>query len=70
VQLEGLRQLKNPMISSGLDPATFRLVAQCLNQLGYRVPPLQETSKMQVANQTLYFLPVAGHLVGLRKQSE
>jgi hypothetical protein len=27
VRLEGLGQLKNPMTSSGLDPATFLLVA-------------------------------------------
>jgi hypothetical protein len=27
VQLEGLGQLKNPMTSSGIEPATFRLVA-------------------------------------------
>jgi hypothetical protein len=27
VRLEGLRQLKNPMTSSGIEPATFRLVA-------------------------------------------
>jgi hypothetical protein len=38
VRLEGLGQLKNPMTSSGIKPATFRLVA-CLNQLCYRVPP-------------------------------
>jgi hypothetical protein len=30
VRLEGLGQMKNPMISSGVEPATFRLVAQCL----------------------------------------
>jgi hypothetical protein len=28
---------KNQMISSGLEPATFRLVAKCLNQLRYRI---------------------------------
>jgi hypothetical protein len=37
VRLEGLVHLKNPMTSSGIEPATFRLVAQCVNQLCYRV---------------------------------
>jgi hypothetical protein len=34
VRLEGLGKLKKST-SSGLDPATFRLVAECLNQLCY-----------------------------------
>jgi hypothetical protein len=38
VRLEILGQLKNPMTSLRLEPATFQLVAQCLNQLRYRVP--------------------------------
>jgi hypothetical protein len=37
VRLKGLGQLKNP-VTSGVELATFRLVAQCLNQLCYRVP--------------------------------
>jgi hypothetical protein len=37
VRLEGLGQLKNLMTSSEIEPATFRLVAQCLNQLRYSV---------------------------------
>jgi hypothetical protein len=39
VRLEGLGKLKNPMISSGIEPVTFRIVAQDLNQLRCRVPP-------------------------------
>jgi hypothetical protein len=35
VRLKGLRQLKKS-ISSGIEPATFRLVALCVIQLRYR----------------------------------
>jgi hypothetical protein len=38
VRLEGLGQLKNPVTSPGIEPATLCLVAWCLNQLRYRVP--------------------------------
>jgi hypothetical protein len=38
VRLKGLGRLENPLASSRIEPATFRLVAQCLNQLRYRVP--------------------------------
>jgi len=39
VRPEGLWQWKIPMAPWGIEPATFRLVAQCLNQLRYCVPP-------------------------------
>ena len=29
------------MTPSGIEPATFQLVAQYLNQLRYRVPPIE-----------------------------
>jgi hypothetical protein len=37
VRLEGLGQLKNAVASLGIEPVTFRLVAQCLSQLCYRM---------------------------------
>jgi hypothetical protein len=37
VRLEGLGGLKNPVTSTGIEPATFQLITYCLNQLCYPV---------------------------------
>jgi hypothetical protein len=55
MRLEGLGQLKNPMTLSGTEPATFRLVAWCLNQLCYRVP-LWHTIRTEAYDETLLCL--------------
>jgi len=42
VRPEGLCQRKNSMTPLEIEPATLRLLAQCLNQLRHRVPRLSD----------------------------
>jgi hypothetical protein len=55
VRLEGLGQLKNPMTSSGIEPAASRLVAYCLNQLRYRVPPFSKQYERLNSRWSVWF---------------
>jgi hypothetical protein len=52
VQMEGLGQLKNPITSSGIEPMTFQLVAQCLN----RIHIIHSGLKYWVRNKSCIFL--------------
>ena len=58
-QGQGLRKRKIPVTSSGIQPATFRLVAHCLNQLRYRVPPTAYSAEVKEGVQ-LYHCPHLG----------
>jgi hypothetical protein len=70
VRLEELGQLKNPMNSSGIEPATFRLVTQFLNQIRYRVlrPVLsgnQNTVNLPVIEPQFPRRPTGGLIITL-----
>jgi len=60
VRPEGLCQWKNPMTAWGIEPATLRLVVQCLNQLGHCVP--QYSDCVSVFVPSLLDIPIATFL--------
>ena len=51
MRLDGLSQWNTPVTPSGIEPATFRLLAQCFNQLRHRVSSQRGMRGINLAKQ-------------------